>query len=129
MRNYKKEESAHIVEGLKGILADIDSGKLAIDMEAEDIHTFVEGELTKRIGVDGKRLHTSRSRNDQVALDNKLYLRKQLQGIKSQLEELVQVIAKKRRSTAPRLCPVIHICKGRSRLHSDITCSLMRKCS
>ncbi|MEE3333008.1 MAG: argininosuccinate lyase [Ruminococcus sp.] len=101
----KKEESAHIVEGLKGILADIDSGKLAIDMEAEDIHTFVEGELTKRIGDDGKRLHTSRSRNDQVALDNKLYLRKQLQGIKSQLEELVQVIAKKAEEYSATVMP------------------------
>ena len=51
-----------------------------IDMEAEDIHTFIEGELTKRIGDNGKRLHTSRSRNDQVALDTKLYLKKE--GIK-----------------------------------------------
>jgi argininosuccinate lyase len=101
----KKEESAHIVEGLKGILADIDSGKLAIDMESEDIHTFVEGELTKRIGDDGKRLHTSRSRNDQVALDNKLYLRKQLQEIKSQLEELVQVIAKKAEEYSATVMP------------------------
>ncbi len=101
----KESESEHIIEGLKGILADIESGALKIDMEAEDIHTFVEGELTKRIGDDGKRLHTSRSRNDQVALDNKLYLRKQLKGIKAQLEELVGVIAKKAEEYSDTVMP------------------------
>ena len=64
-----KSESAAIIEGLKGILADIDSGKLTIDPNAEDIHTFIEGELTQRLGQTGKRLHTARSRNDQVAVD------------------------------------------------------------
>ena len=67
----KEEEANDIVKGLKGILADIENGTLHIDMEAEDIHTFIEGELTKRIGDNGKRLHTSRSRNDQVAVDDK----------------------------------------------------------
>ena len=88
-------QSKHIIDGLNSILNDIENGKLKIDMEAEDIHTFVEGELTKRIGDDGKRLHTSRSRNDQVALDNKLYLRKELKNIKKLLEELVGIIAEK----------------------------------
>lgn len=74
----KEEEANDIVKGLKGILADIENGTLHIDMEAEDIHTFIEGELTKRIGDNGKRLHTSRSRNDQVAVDIKLYLKKRL---------------------------------------------------
>ncbi|MBQ5399284.1 MAG: argininosuccinate lyase [Ruminococcus sp.] len=100
-----KNEAEHIIEGLRGILSDIESGALKIDMEAEDIHTFVEGELTKRIGDDGKRLHTSRSRNDQVALDNKLYLRKQLKGIQSQLEELVQVIARKAEEYSETVMP------------------------
>ena len=68
------EESAQIVEGLKGILADIDSGALEIDMTCEDIHTFVEATLTQRIGTAGKKLHTARSRNDQVALDIRMYL-------------------------------------------------------
>ncbi|MGX8705450.1 MAG: argininosuccinate lyase [bacterium] len=68
------EESAQIVEGLKGILADIDSGALEIDMTCEDIHTFVEATLTQRIGAAGKKLHTARSRNDQVALDIRMYL-------------------------------------------------------
>ena len=69
-----KSESEKIIDGLKGILSDLESGVLEIDMESEDIHTFVEGELTKRIGDAGKRLHTARSRNDQVALDIRLYL-------------------------------------------------------
>ena len=64
-----------ISAGLTEILADIEAGKLPIDMNAEDIHMFVEAELTRRIGDVGKRLHTARSRNDQVALDLRLYLR------------------------------------------------------
>ncbi len=67
-------DAAAIVEGLKGILADIESGTLSIDMTCEDIHTFVEATLTERIGDAGKRLHTARSRNDQVALDIRMYL-------------------------------------------------------
>ena len=70
-----KEDSVQIIQGLKEILADLDSGKLEFDPNAEDIHMFVEAELTKRYGDVGKRLHTSRSRNDQVALDLRLYLR------------------------------------------------------
>jgi argininosuccinate lyase len=68
------QDAKQIADGLAGILADLQSGKLQIDMTAEDIHTFVEGELTARIGQAGKRLHTARSRNDQVALDIRLYL-------------------------------------------------------
>src|SRR5699024_10073443 len=59
------EETEAIVTGLQGILADLDSGALEIDMTCEDIHTFVEAELTRRIGQPGKKLHTARSRNDQ----------------------------------------------------------------
>ncbi len=100
-----EEQSNHIIEGLKSILNDIENGSLKIDMEAEDIHTFVEGELTSRIGDDGKRLHTSRSRNDQVALDNKLYLRKELKNIKAQLEELVGIIAEKAEKYSDAVMP------------------------
>ncbi|MCH5201870.1 MAG: argininosuccinate lyase [Oscillospiraceae bacterium] len=91
----KKEESQNIIEGLKSILEDLLSGKLQFDMECEDIHTFIEGELTRRIGDDGKRLHTARSRNDQVAVDVKLYLRKEVEEIITLLEELIAVIASK----------------------------------
>ena len=66
-------DSEAIVTGLQGILADVDAGTLAIDMTAEDVHMFAEAELTKRIGEAGKRLHTGRSRNDQVALDVRMY--------------------------------------------------------
>ena len=68
------EDSEKIVAGLKDILAEINAGTLEIDMTSEDIHTYVEGELTRRIGDAGKRLHTARSRNDQVALDIRMYL-------------------------------------------------------
>ena len=101
----KESEAEHIVEGLKGILADIESGKLVFDMEAEDIHTFIEGELTSRIGDDGKRLHTSRSRNDQVAVDTKLYLKKEVVNVRKMLEELVKVIAQKAEQYSDTVMP------------------------
>ena len=91
----KEEEANDIVKGLKGILADIENGTLHIDMEAEDIHTFIEGELTKRIGDNGKRLHTSRSRNDQVAVDIKLYLKKVVVIVKILVVCLIKVFADK----------------------------------
>lgn len=71
----EKGEADRIVLGLSGILADLENGRLSIDQTAEDIHMFIEEELTKRMGDTGKRLHTARSRNDQVALDIRLYLR------------------------------------------------------
>ena len=83
------EESAQIVEGLKGILADIDSGALEIDMTCEDIHTFVEATLTQRIGAAGKKLHTARSRNDQVALDIRMYLSSCIDHLSELAKELV----------------------------------------
>ena len=101
----KEEEAEHIRQGLREILGDIESGKLAIDMEAEDIHTFIEGELTKRIGDDGKRLHTSRSRNDQVALDIKLYLKKEVVNTRKMLEDLIAVIAKKAKEYSDTVMP------------------------
>ena len=85
-------DSLEIIGGLKEILADIDSGKLEIDPNAEDIHMFVEAELTARLGDVGKRLHTARSRNDQVALDIRLYLRDEVKEIKAQVKELVEAL-------------------------------------
>lgn len=90
-----KSESEKIVDGLDGILKDIKNGVLEIDESAEDIHTFVEGELTKRLGDTGKRLHTARSRNDQVALDIRLTLRKEIGIIEEQVKELIGVICEK----------------------------------
>ena len=81
-----------ILAELEKILLDLESGALSIDMTAEDIHLFVEAELTKRIGDVGKRLHTARSRNDQVAVDIRLYLREEAQGIVEMLKTLLEAI-------------------------------------
>ncbi|MVB11126.1 Argininosuccinate lyase [Caprobacter fermentans] len=90
-----QDEAEKIRGGLTGILADFKSGTLSIDPQAEDIHTFVEGELTARLGDAGKRLHTARSRNDQVAVDLRLHLKKQCAGLKNQLNGLIRVLCKK----------------------------------
>ena len=86
------DDSKAIQEGLSGILSDIDSGKLSLDMTAEDIHMFIEAELTKRLGDVGKRLHTSRSRNDQVALDVRLYLRDEAAQTRNLVTELIKTL-------------------------------------
>lgn len=85
------EDQEAIVSGLKGILADLDSGKLKFTKEHEDIHSFVEANLIQRIGEAGKRLHTGRSRNDQVALDMKLYCRDEL----GEIDKLVKALLEK----------------------------------
>ena len=85
-------DSELIVETLSDILEDLEGGKLAIDENAEDIHMFVEAELTKRIGDIGKRLHTARSRNDQVAVDIRLYLRDEANEIIGLIKELLKAI-------------------------------------
>ena len=88
-----KAEADQLIDGLQGILDDLDSGALAIDPSCEDIHMFVEQELTARLGDVGKKLHTARSRNDQVALDIRLYLRGQIDRICTQLRGLVGTLA------------------------------------
>ena len=92
------DEGSRLIEGLGGILADLESGALAIDPSAEDIHSFVESELTARLGDVGKKLHTARSRNDQVAVDTRLYLRGEAEQTVLLLKELIRAIA----STAGR---------------------------
>ena len=87
-----KADAEILIEGLSAILADIESGALAIDMEAEDIHMFVEQVLTERVGEVGKRLHTARSRNDQVALDFRMYMRKGTDDVMTALRELIDTI-------------------------------------
>ena len=88
----EKHESEKIIEGLKGILADLDSGELHFDPNAEDIHMFVEQVLTERLGDTGKRLHTARSRNDQVALDIKFYLKDECDEISKLTYELIETL-------------------------------------
>ena len=85
-----KEEADLIISGLEEILKDLESGKLEFDMSAEDIHMFIEKVLTDRIGETGKKLHTARSRNDQVALDLKMYAREEIGNIKELLLGLVK---------------------------------------
>lgn len=86
-------ESEKIIAELKNILADLESGALSIDPEAEDIHMFIEEVLTARIGDAGKRLHTARSRNDQVALDIRMYARKEITAVRALLASLLETIA------------------------------------
>ena len=87
-----EEERKSIVEGLTGILEDVDDGTLAIDETQEDIHSFVEATLIDRIGDAGKKLHTGRSRNDQVALDMRLYTRARVAEIDGLLKKLLEAI-------------------------------------
>ena len=93
-----EEDRDKIIDGLKGICADLESGALTITAEHEDIHSFVEANLTERIGEAGKRLHTGRSRNDQVALDMKLYTRDEIDEltalVKGLLKELLALMEK-----------------------------------
>lgn len=86
------EDSRAIVEGLKEILADYRAGKLTIDLSAEDVHMFVEALLTERIGEAGKRLHTGRSRNDQVALDVRMYAKLACGHVEELLQKLLTVL-------------------------------------
>ncbi|NCB74922.1 MAG: argininosuccinate lyase [Clostridia bacterium] len=86
------EDAVKIAEGLKAILADIEGGRLTFGNDVEDVHMAVEGELTRRIGDAGKRLHTARSRNDQVALDIRLYLKQEISEIRERVLELLETV-------------------------------------
>ena len=99
------EAAEHIIEGLRSIIADLKEGKLDFDPASEDIHMFVEQILTQRIGDEGKMLHTARSRNDQVALDIRMYLRNKSSDLQSLLKELVGVLAKKAKENAEVILP------------------------
>ena len=94
-----------IAEGLKGILADIESGALALDPDAEDVHMFVEAELTKRVGEAGKKLHTARSRNDQVAVDMRMYLRDESAEVISLIKKLLRAVVKQAKATKNYIVP------------------------
>lgn len=90
-----KTDAESIIDGLQTILDDLDSGKLKVDESAEDIHMFVEAVLTERIGETGKRLHTARSRNDQVALDLKMYVRADIDEVIAKLKALTLAVTQK----------------------------------
>ena len=100
-----QEDKDSIINGLTGIRDDIRSGKLIIDEEHEDIHSFVEAHLIERIGDAGKRLHTGRSRNDQVALDMKLYTRKEVLEMNDLLKELLENLLKIMKENTDTIMP------------------------
>lgn len=100
-----KEDSALIVKTLGEILCDLEKGVITPDMKCEDVHMYVEQELTERIGDAGKRLHTARSRNDQVALDIRLYLRDRVSGLREKLVTLCRVICEKADETKDAVMP------------------------
>ena len=100
-----KEDAAAITSGLEGILADIEAGKAAFTADNEDIHMNVEALLTARIGDAGKRLHTARSRNDQVALDFRMYVREQIPVIVGQLLELETVLCRQAKKHQTAVMP------------------------
>ena len=100
-----EDECASITEGLGGIRSDLETGKLPFDETAEDIHMFVESELTRRIGDNGKKLHTARSRNDQVALDLRLYLRKECGSIREKLLTLLSSVTDKAEECKEMILP------------------------
>ena len=100
-----KEDAAAITSGLEDILADIEAGKAAFTADNEDIHMNVEALLTARIGDAGKRLHTARSRNDQVALDFRMYVREQIPVIVGQLLELETVLCRQAKKHQTAVMP------------------------
>ena len=100
-----EDEADTLIDGLEKILSDLDSGALEFDMTAEDIHMFVEQELTARLGDVGKKLHTARSRNDQVALDIRMYLREEIDQITVLLEKLIFAVAEKAEENKSAIMP------------------------
>lgn len=101
----EKDDESKIIFGLNSILKDIENGSLEFDPNAEDIHMFIEAELTKRIGQSGKKLHTARSRNDQVALDIRMYLKKQVIEIKQNLKNLIYTLLEKAKENTETIMP------------------------
>ena len=100
-----EKDAAVIIDGLTGILEDILSGALKIDETAEDIHTFIEETLTKRVGDAGKKLHTARSRNDQVALDLRMYLKEETAAVLDKIKALVNSVTDKAEEYKDAVCP------------------------
>ena len=101
----EEHEAEKIVEGLKAILADIEAGQVEFSLDNEDIHMNIEAMLTERIGDAGKRLHTARSRNDQVAVDTRLYVKEEIPVIIRQVLDLEEVLVKKAKANLDTVMP------------------------
>ena len=122
-------EKQQIIEGLEGILDDVEKGKLEITDKYEDIHSFVEANLIDRIGDAGKKLHTGRSRNDQVALDMKLYTRDEIAQIDQLLRTLLRTILENHAGEYGDIsCLDLHICRRHSRSHLHIIWAHTLRC-
>ena len=124
-----EQERDQILEGLAGILKDVEDGTLLITKEYEDIHSFVEANLIDRIGDAGKKLHTGRSRNDQVALDMKLYVREEVQKTDALLKDLLTVILHIMEDNLDTIMPGFTIFRKHSRLPLRIIWGHITRCS
>ena len=100
-----QNDADQLIAGLEGVLSDLDSGALEFDMGCEDIHMFVEDVLTRRLGDVGKKLHTARSRNDQVALDVRMYLRNEVDEITALVKDLIAAVTDKAAEYADTIMP------------------------
>ena len=100
-----EKDAEQIIKGLEGILADIENGDLSIDLSAEDIHSFIEAELILRIGDAGRRLHTGRSRNDQVALDMRMYVKDEIDTISGLIISLLRVLTDMSKDSVDTIMP------------------------
>jgi len=123
-----KNDSEKIVRGLKAIGKEIETGKFRFREDLEDIHMNIEAALTKKIGPAGKKLHSARSRNDQVALDLRLYLREEIGVILSAITRFQTSLVNIAEAILIILCPVTPICKGRSLYFFLTISSPMWKC-
>ena len=100
-----KKEADTLIDGLQGILDDLESGALEFDFTCEDIHMFVEQVLTQRLGDVGKKLHTARSRNDQVALDLRMYLREEVDEITALVKDVIEAILEQAQANKTVIMP------------------------
>ena len=123
-----EEEKEKIIAGLEEIRRDIADGKIVFTVEDEDIHMGIESRLIQRIGDVGKKLHTSRSRNDQCQVDARLYLRKEIYEILNSLCYLESVILEKAESMQTRSLWALHICSMRSRSRSALCLWHISRC-
>ena len=124
-----EQERDDIVRTLKEIRDEVESGRLEITSEYEDIHSFVEANLIDRLGDTGKKLHTGRSRNDQVALDMRLYTRDELLHTDDLLKELLETILKIMEQIPRRSCRDLPICRRLSQSHWRTIWELILRCS
>lgn len=122
------DDVVKILEGLEAVKIEIDNGHFVFKRSLEDIHMNVESRLAEIIGPAAGRLHTARSRNDQVALDFRLWVRDTLDHLETQVSDLMLALAERRLLMPIQSCPASRTCNPRSRSPSVITCLPMWRC-